>query len=70
MRTSEAMKIIKSSPELYLLWLKKTKGTGRVDEHKNGKIWRVHRVKNGIDNYTVYDPTSKNSNVLKKGIAI
>jgi hypothetical protein len=66
MRTSEAEKVIKNNPHLYLEWLKIIKGTGIVNECRNGKLWRSHRVKNGIDNYTVYD---LKDHVIKKGVA-
>jgi len=65
MRTSEALKIIKADPELYLLWLKKTKGTGYVNEARNGKLWRTHKVKNGVHTWKVWH----NDKVIKRGVA-
>ena len=69
MRSSEKQKQIDSIPELKLLDLKMTKGTGRVNMIRNGRIWREHRVKNGVDHYKIYDPTNDKLKVLKRGVA-
>jgi hypothetical protein len=69
MRSSEKQKQIDSDPVQKLCDLKRNKLTGRAIELKNGRVWIDHVVKKGVDHYKVYDPTSKQLRVIKKGIA-
>lgn len=66
MRSSEKQKQIDSIPELKLLDLKMTKGTGHVVKTRNGKLWSEHIVRTGVEHYKIYD---LKDNVIKRGIA-
>jgi hypothetical protein len=66
MRTSELQKLIDAIPELKLEQLKRLGLTGKVNETRNGKLWRTHDVKNGVDHYEVYNLNDK---VIKRGVS-
>lgn len=66
MRSSELQKSIDKIPELKLAQLKYMKLTGKVAECRDGKLWRFHNVKNGIDHWKVYNKLGK---VYKKGVS-
>jgi len=66
MRSCEKQKQIERIPELHLLDLKMTGGTGHVIKYRNGKVWSEHIVKKGIERYWIYD---LNDNVIKRGTA-
>jgi len=68
MRTSEIRRLIKNTPaELELL--KQLGESGKVIELKNGRVWREHSVKKGVDHYKVYDPTSSKLKVITRGVS-
>jgi hypothetical protein len=66
MRTSESMKIIIANPRLHLEWLKATKGSDKVSECRNGKLWIYHNVKKGVDSYEIWNLNDK---VIKRGVS-
>ena len=65
MRSSELQKEINKHPLTRLAQLKDFKLTGRVQENKNGKVWRTHRVIKGVDHYKVWH----NDRVIKRGVS-
>ena len=69
MRTSEKQKIIDSDPKYKLFDLIMTKGTGQVNECRNGHIWRTHKVKNGVDSWKVWVRVNGVDKVFKRGVS-
>ena len=66
MRSAEILKQINAIPELKLQYLKSLKLSGQVNETKNGKLWRTHKVKKGVDHYKIWNLKDK---VIKTGVS-
>ena len=66
MRSSELWKEICKHPKAKLAVMQALKMTGQVNETKNGKLWRTHKVKNGVDHYKIWNLKDK---VIKTGVS-